>query len=492
LLKIKTDNHNKITEKMKYILNISILFLGLTLISCGKEFLEPDPTSAISASTYYTTESQLEAGVINMYDGIQGINQIADTDPDLNHSIQLEYYLTEMRSDNTRTKSSEGEAAQFESYAIQSTNGIIADYYRSFYNIIFRANTILENLGVASAETVAKFEGEAKFVRAYAYFNLVRLYGDIPLVDRIITPQETDIQFTRVATSSIYDLIVSDLNNAIGSLDNTHVNRASKAGAQALLAKVQLTLGNYSEARSLCEAVVGSGFSLEPNFKDVFYNEGNNEVIFAIGYLSDNSEDSQTFSTEWLNAVGRSSGVNYVTNEAVAALDAMGGDRAAYSYRVDVLQPTQHQVVKYLPNGDASLGIDPVSSDPSLAGNDWIVLRLADVLLMHVEAIMFAGTGESTTDPAALASFQAVRDRAGLTDAVVSISKQELLDERRVELAFENHRLFDLIRFGVANDVLSSFAADNNYSFAPTDLLLPIPQREIGLSNGLLQQNPGY
>ena len=237
---------------------------------------------------------------------------------------------------------------------------------------------------------------------------------------------------------------------------------------------------------------MGSGFSLETDFKDVFYNEGNSEVIFAIGYIPDNSEDSQCFSTEWLNAVGRSSGVNYVTDEAVAVLDAMGGNRAAYSYRVDALQPTQHQVVKYLPNGDASLGIDAVSSDPSLAGNDWIVLRYADVLLMHVEAIMGAGTGESTTDPAALASFQAVRDRAGLTDQVVSISRQDLLDERRVELAFENHRLFDLIRFGVANDVLTSFAEVNGYSFAPTDLLLPIPQREINLSNGVLTQNPGY
>ena len=477
---------------MKYLINLSLLMLLLTLFSCSKDFLDPDPTSAISASAFYTTEDQLLAGVINMYDGIQGVNQIADTDPNKNHSIQLEYYLTEMRSDNTRTKSSEGEAAQFESFKIVSTNGIVADYYRSFYNIIFRANTVLENLGVASAETAAKFEGEAKFVRAYAYFNLVRLYGDIPLVERVIAPLETDNQFTRVPASQIYDLIVSDLNNAIASLDNSQKNRASKAAAQALLAKVELTLGNYSEAKSLCEAVMNSGFSLEANFKDVFYEEGNNEVIFAIGYLSDNSENSQCFSTEWLNAVGRSSGVNYVTNEAVAFLDAKGGNRTAYSYRVDAKQPTQHQVVKYLPNGDAALGIDPVSTDPSLAGNDWIVLRYADVLLMHVEAIMGAGTGQSTTDPAALASFQAVRDRAGLTDPVVSISKQDLLDERRAELAFENQRLFDLIRFGVAKEVLASFATANNYTFEPTDLLLPIPQREINLSKGLLTQNPGY
>ena len=119
-----------------------------------------------------------------------------------------------------------------------------------------------------------------------------------------------------------------------------------------------------------------------------------------------------------------------------------GGNRTLYSYRIDSDQPTQNQVVKYIPNGDESLGIDPTSGDPTLAGNDWIVLRYADVLLMHVEAIMAGGA--STADPAALGSFQKVRDRAGLTDAVASISKEELLNERRVELAFENQRWYDL------------------------------------------------
>ena len=133
---------------------------------------------------------------------------------------------------------------------------------------------------------------------------------------------------------------------------------------------------------------------------------------------------------------------------------------------------------------------EPTSSDPKLAGNDWIVVRYADVLLMHAEAIMAGGT--ETTDAFAINSFQQVRDRAGLTDVVTSISKQELLDERRVELAFENHRLFDLIRFEAAQDVLSAFSTDNNYGYSATDLLLPIPQREINLSNGVLKQNPGY
>jgi len=110
---------------------------------------------------------------------------------------------------------------------------------------------------------------------------------------------------------------------------------------------------------------------------------------------------------------------------------------------------------------------------------------------MHVEAIM-AGSS-STNVQAALDSFEEVRLRAGLlADDDGNITKQELLDERRVELAYENHRLFDLVRFGEAQNVLSAFSTANGYNFNSSDLLLPIPQREINLSNGVLTQNPGY
>lgn len=471
---------------MKQIKFLILLLLGVTVTSCD-DFLSPTPLSAITSDSYFSTEAELETGAVNMYDGIQGITSTTSSD---NHSIQVEYYLTEMRSDNTRTKSSEGEAAQFESYTIEATNGIVADYYRSFYNIIYRANVVLENLDAATDANRAKYEGEAKFVRAYAYFNLVRLYGPIPLIDKVIDPLDTEAQFTRVATATVYDLIVSDLITAVDGLDNGTNTRASKAAAQALLAKVYLTIGEYGMAKSLCEDVMGSGFTLQDEFKDVFFAEQNDEIIFTIVYDPDNATDSQNFSAEWLNGVGRSAGVNYVTTEAAAALDLLGGNRTAYSYRIDPSQPTQNQVVKMLPTGDEALGILPTSDDPTLAGNDMIILRYADVLLMHVEATMAGGseTGNGTS----IAAFKEIRERAGLTFDGSVITKQELLDERRVELAFENQRWYDLLRFGVANEVLSEFSANNNYSFSATDLLLPIPQVEIGLSNGVLQQNPGY
>ncbi|WP_289046018.1 RagB/SusD family nutrient uptake outer membrane protein [uncultured Olleya sp.] len=473
----------------KYIKTTAALLVVLLASSC-EDFLSPEPTSVSNAETFFQTEADLELAAVSMYDAIQGVNSTTTTD---NHGLQVDFYVQEMLSDNTRSKNigGEGESAQFESFNVQATNGIVDDYYRSNYQTIYRANVVLENLDVAESNA-ARFEAEAKFVRAYAYFNLVRSFGDVPLIDRVIGITDTDLQFTRVDKDVIYDLIISDLTTAVDGLDNTYKTRASKAAAQALLAKVYLTTGtNYPLAQTLCESIIGTDYSLEPNFKDVFYNELNNEIIFAIDYIGDSALDSQNYSAEWLNAVGRTAGVNYTTQEVRDALTALGGDRSTISFRQDPLQPSQYQVAKYLPIDDSNLDVTASSSNPTLAGNDWVVIRYADVLLMHVEAIM-AGQ-QSTSAQAALDSFEEVRLRAGLTgDADGTITKQELLDERRVELAFENHRFFDLVRFNVAQDVLSSFSDDNDYNFSATDLLLPIPQREINLSQGALSQNPGY
>ncbi|WP_166963836.1 RagB/SusD family nutrient uptake outer membrane protein [Yeosuana marina] len=476
---------------MKELKFIILLVMGSMVTSCGSDFLEPAPSSGITSATYYKDASEVETALIAVYDGIQGTNSTSTDDL---HAIQYEFYLTEMRSDNTRTKSGEGEAAQFEQYRVQATNGIVANYYGSFFNVILRANTVLGNLDVVDdANTAASFEAEAKFLRAYAYFNLVRLFGDIPLIDRVVTPSEKEMQFTRVSKSSIYELIESDLQTAISGLDNTYKTRASKAAAQALLAKVYLTENkNYAQAQLLCEDVMDSGFGLMDNFYDVFYTERNKEIIFAIGFETGLSSDSQNFSAEFLNGVGRTVGVNYVTNDAVNALDAYGGDRTQYSYRQDRLQSTQNQNIKYLPDGnDGGADGKTFVGDARLAGNDWIVLRYADVLLMHVEAIM-AGAPE-TSSTSALTSFNKVRNRAGLADDEDgTITVDELLLERRVELAFENQRLFDLIRLGKAESVLSAFSSANGYGYTSSDLLLPIPQREINLSQGLMSQNPGY
>lgn len=473
-----------------YKILIFVFILGLGT-SCEPDFLNPVPTAAISGENFPSSEEELELVLNGVYDEVKGVNGLEFTNTSLNHGIQREFYITEMLSDNTRSKSGEGEASQSDFYTIVSTNGFVFDYYRSFYSVIFRANLTLENLDFAVSNR-AQIEAEARFLRAYSYFNLVRLFGDIPLVLQTINAQDTDIQFTRVATAQVYEAIIEDFEFAISNLgDSSDRTRASVPAAQGLLAKVHLTLGNYTTAQSLLESIIDSQeFSLEPNFRDVFFNEGNSETIFSVGYLSDNSLNSQDFSAEMLNSVGRSSGQNYLTDNMIAVMNQSGGARSQYSFRIDPVQISQTQVIKYLPNGDESLGIDPTGGNPRLAGNDWIVLRYADVLLMHAEAIL-AG-GQSTQAASALASFQLVRDRAELTDPVLELTKDDLLLERRVELAFENHRWHDLQRFGVAQEVLSAFSESIGGAFTGTDLLLPIPQFEINLANGALQQNPGY
>lgn len=465
------------------------------MTSCN-DFLEPEPNSAIGSDNYYTSVEELESALMGAYDAIQGESTY---DKDENHGVQYEYYVTEMRSGNTATKIADpddfSDAGQFESFDVLPTNGLVANYYSSYYQVIFRANVVLENLGNVDEDTSA-LEAEAKFVRAYAYFNLVRLFGDIPLADRVLLSPETEAQYTRVDKNIIYDLIVSDLETAVSGLNNTYKTRGSKAAAQGLLAKVYLTLDEprYLDAQLLCEEIINSGeFSLV-DFYDVFYDEGNSEVIFAIGYESLN--ESQKFSAQFMNAVGRSSGLNYATYDLVNDLNEFGGDRAEYSFRQDPnhLTSLRYQCAKYFPDGDDGGTSNPhifeISPNPELAGNDWIVLRYADILLLHAEAIM-AG-GNQTSAGAALASFQAVRDRAGLTDPVTEITLDDLVMERRLELAFENHRLFDLIRLGVAESVLSQYANANGFGFTSSDLLLPMPQNEVNLSNGLMNQNPGY
>ena len=259
----------------------------------------------------------------------------------------------------------------------------------------------------------------------------------------------------------------------------------------------------------MCEAIISEGgYSLEPNFSDVFYRshvdeEGNieydaalsSEVIFTIQYQASNSEESQGYSAEFtsFNRAGREDGQNIVNANLKADFDAFGGNRTAVSI-TDLggnLDIDENEVSKFLPEG-TDLTATPIDYGVGRnAGNDYIALRYADVLLLHVEATM-AG-GPATLDPAAVASFQAVRDRAGLTDAVVSVSQDDLLTERRVELAFENQRYFDLKRFGVFEEVLSNHATEMGYVWDVNNArYLPIPQRERNISGGLLTQNQGY
>ncbi|TRX72644.1 RagB/SusD family nutrient uptake outer membrane protein [Carboxylicivirga sp. M1479] len=490
---------------MKYIKFLIVAITGFLFSSCDSdEFLNPLPDSAIVAETFFQSDADVLAGLIGIYDAVQGVNENTESsNARYNRGVQLEYLLTEHRSDNTRSKTLEGSRADFHRYIVEDDNIQSEDYWQSMYEIIFRANNVLKYVDNAEEANLNKYSAEAKFLRAYAYFNLVRLYGAVPLVTTVVGPTEKELLFTRVEESKVYEQIIADLQEGVQHLDDKHKSRASKAAAQGMLAKVYLTLPtpNYAGAKELCEAIIGTGnLELEENFRDVFYKELNNEIIFAIQYLSGNPDESQGFSSEFTSykRQGRQDGLNIVNPNLAEDFIAYGGNRTAVSYAAfgddaDLAVPENAEVIKFLPDGsDISDSDLPTYGDsPANAGNDWIILRYSDVLLMHAEAIM---EGQNTTEASAIDSYMKVRARAGF-DAVDDrpnvLTIDDLLLERRVELAFENHRFFDLLRFGVAHDVLSAHAEEMGYtSYNMRRLILPIPAREINLSDGILTQNP--
>ncbi|MCU4157106.1 RagB/SusD family nutrient uptake outer membrane protein [Carboxylicivirga sp. A043] len=461
-----------------------IVLVALGLVSCD-DYLNTEPISQIASNGFYKNTAEVEAGLMAMYDGMQSYdlsNDIFKTD-----ILPREFALTEMRSDNTKSKNSEGEWAQFQDMNVDVSNSTVSNYWLVNYNNIFRANVVIANLEAVTEEaTKAQFEAEAKFGRALAHFNLVRAFGDVPLIDKVVSPEDNAAN-VRVAKSEVYNFIIQDLSDAIDILptrSDIAEGRATKGAAQTLLGKVYLTIGDHSAAKIQLEAVMTSGdYDIIENYNDVFYDELNDEIIFAIQYIDDDVEDAQDFSYE-MTYLGKASGLNYPTDDLMAAVDpADGRFNTLFHFEIGAGSSGRYECGKFRPL---------TAANSEFAGNDWIVLRYADVLLMYVEAVM--GTNSSTNDAGALAAFKEVRARAGFdVSGITEVTKQMLLDERRVELAFENHRLYDLIRFGVAEEVMAAFAQteEADFNFNATKLLLPIPQRERNL-NPDLSQNPGY
>ncbi|MGQ7947369.1 RagB/SusD family nutrient uptake outer membrane protein [Flavobacterium sp. WC2509] len=466
-------------KKIKYTTFASLLLLGV-LTSCTKDDLDLKPISSTYEEEFYKTDNDILGLVLGVYDGLQAIPK-------------REFTLTEMRSDNAISRIHEGEYQQLETFNVDPTNSVSAGYYTANYNVIFRANTVLAHIDVMKdAAKKVNYIAEAKFSRALAYFNLVRAYGEVPLIDKLVTPAET-AYFAKKPVADIYALIEADFTAAIAGLPlrtATTFGRATKGAAQGLLAKVYLTQFKYSAALPLLTTLINDTSSnkyalqtLSPPtleaYKSVFYTEGNNEILFAIPYVNDSRFESQDFSIE-MTISGNA--LDYATANLRTFLTA--NSTTDLRFTTNLLTTVPATSTSYGQNNKFTKN----SIVAAQAGNDWIVLRMADVLLLYVEAVM--GTAASTNDASAIAAYDKVRNRSFVTPVVsTSITKTMLLDQRRVEFAFENQRLYDLIRFGVANTVLSAYS---NTFTATKDLLLPLPQSEINSSKGLLVQNPLY
>ncbi|MFK7947922.1 MAG: RagB/SusD family nutrient uptake outer membrane protein [Saprospiraceae bacterium] len=342
-------------------------------------------------------------------------------------------------------------------------------FYTALYKSILSANSVIEK------STDATEVGEAKFLRALSYFKLVRVFGDVT-VNLSDQPSTTDRSIlTRQSAESVYNsVIIPDLEDAIAALGTEIVNgRASKYAAQGLLGKVYVQMGNFSSAESHLAAVVNgaaaAGIELQADFEDIFgfENDLNSEIIFAT-QISSSVVDEYGFSEFWSWSGGLDTkSLNPLDEDLVAAFDASPGD-----LRRDVTIDTVSTVMA-----------SPKFPQADGPDHDWIELRLADVILLYAEALNENG---STTE--ALAELNKIRTRAGLADATATSQadvRQAIQDERRLELAFEGQRWFDLVRTGMVDAEMGE-TIDANYH------IFPIPVSEILSSFDAITQNAGY
>ena len=359
-----------------------------------------------------------------------------------------------------------------------SGGDLVEQFFRPFYINLYKA--ILSANNVIDNSTDGTEVAEARFVRGLSYFKLVKVFGDVT-VNLSPAPDVSDSSIlVRQSAATVYsDVIIPDLQAAIAGLDNSGLGtaRGTQIAARGLLGKVYMYQGSFGPAATELAAVIsaaaGQGISLETDFANVV-TDGNSEVIYATP-VSSTVPDVYTVGTEfsgWFSGSDTKS-LAPLDPDLIAAFDAVANDT--------------------LVGGDIrrALTIDEENSTgPKFTGGleqDFIEMRLSDVILLYAEALN--ETGSSAAD--VLGLLDAIRTRAGLTplDPVVLNSQalvaQAIQDERRLELAFEGHRWFDLVRTGTVDAEMGETISSDYYVF-------PIPNSEVLASGGVITQNPGY
>lgn len=433
-------------------------------------FLTEYPHSEVAVDDYLKNDDEVETAVIGIYSGLQEV-------------VQQEYAILEMRSDNAGTRSGVGDWAQFESFTLLTTNSVVANYWKQLYTTIHRCNLVLASIdNVVDPNKKQQFEAEAKFVRGYLHFNAVRLFGSVPLADRIVNEGDTE-GYKQAPADEVYALVNSDLEYAVNNLpskSDIDLGRANKESAQTMLAKYYLQFKQYDEAKTLLSDIIAGGsFSLTQNYNDIFYQELGSEIIFPIQFIDDNTENSQEFSYYFLFEQGSH---NYATDNMITLYESqpgVNGEDTRYTTNIIDQRGVRKGCGKFI----------TTANNIRLAGNDYILIRYSDVLLLYVEAVI--GDSFQTNDAVALDYFNQVRSRAGLAP-LQNVTKPTLANERRKEFLYENHRWFDLERTGDLEATITNFMKDQGLNFDKRHLLLPIPQRELDTSKGMLTQNPGY
>jgi tetratricopeptide (TPR) repeat protein len=509
---------------MKKLLIISIVLLT----ACTDEFLGIAPESSITTGNFYETESEFDQAIVGAYATIR----------DAKGSVAA-WTMGEMRSDNTHFEFNNNnrgtgfqEREHVDTFLDDHSNSYSTSKYNSCYIGIGRINNILGSLPDADLSQDAKdrFEGQAKFLRALFYFDLVRYFGGVPLYLKVVEGA-SNAYLPRSPVEDVYKAIEEDLQEAIQKLPEVSFpqnGRATKGAARMLLADVYLTQKNYPLAEAQLKSITEVGYNLLPDYASVFSltNKNSIESIFEIQYQQGNQGQHSNFVYPFLPL---SSDVKIITG--ITSQNRQGG-----GWNV----PTQEMIDTYeagdkrleaciaIAEGTGPIGAMVIESVKSPVGyttpagkrsypfikkylhphnlenntdDNFPIYRYSDALLALAEALNEQGRSSD-----ALPYLNQVRVRAGLeasTQTDQSLLRDIIAHERRVELAFENKRWLDLVRTGKAVEVMNqngehlksvhageSYLVDQSYNVTPERLVFPIPDREVKI--GGLEQNLGY
>ncbi|SDS57659.1 Starch-binding associating with outer membrane [Polaribacter sp. KT25b] len=339
-------------------------------------------------------------------------------------------------------------------------------FYANLYKSILSANNVIEN------STNATHIAEAKFLRGLAYFNLVKVFGDIP-VNLSASPSTTDTSIlAKQPVADVYKIVIDDFTDAINGLDNSGIitGRASKLAAQGMLGKTYIFMGDFTNAETHLKDVINgaaaAGVSLQDNFADVFgsVNDLNSEIIFATQTSGAITAGSGTVFAAWFGGNDTKADEYPITSSLVDAFDAEGD--VTRKDATILISATNRVGVKF--DG---------------ADQDFIDLRLGDAILLYAEAL---NENNKTSD--AIIQLNKIRNRANLANTTATTKatvKVAIANERRLELAFEGHRWFDLVRTNTVSAEMGTTVDSKYYVF-------PIPTSEIFASDGIITQNTGY
>lgn len=460
---------------MKTIIKIALTgTLLLSLASCSDSFFEQYPSNNVTEGNFYKTDEDFNQGIYACYDKMK---------------TQMAFYLNELayRSDECYLESmavSTQDRYDIDRFQEKSNNGIMKNIWNAWYNGIYRCNDVLGHMAGKTLVNGDKYRGEALFLRSWWYFSLYRVFGGVPVTTTVVSPANAK-NIARCSDEDMYNRLTEDLTEAIALLPekrSKEVARVTKIAAQALLAKVYLTFGKYPEAQKVLEdAMTDTGYGLMATTAQVFdiSNKMNKEIIFALYYNKTNDHGHGYWYSTNTNVLAD---VRNPTPEFKAIYSAED-NRLNLINTYTKITNSLYAMTKWMDTYDAQF--------TQQVGNDFPLLRYADVVLMYAEAL-----GQQGNISGALTYLNKTRKRAGLaelTEAEVADKKafiQELADERGREFALEGQRWFDLVRLDLAVD----FFKARGYSVDSHNLLFPIPQDQIEIVNdkSILWQNPGF